>query len=104
MELSLPGGRYACAEALVKMHLDFLRQFSLGQVCHLVQLAITHRKVLGYLQGNVVSYVRSNSRVKDDCAAEQQPCANSRAHTSSFAVATWDSARQCIHEMRAALA
>eukprot|EP00929_Paragymnodinium_shiwhaense_P008940 TRINITY_DN112940_c0_g1_i1.p1 TRINITY_DN112940_c0_g1~~TRINITY_DN112940_c0_g1_i1.p1 ORF type:complete len:834 (+),score=169.36 TRINITY_DN112940_c0_g1_i1:126-2627(+) len=98
MSMNLPGGRYACAEALVDMNLAFLGGLSLGQVCHVVQLAITHRKVLGYLQGSVVSYARSQSRVKDDCAADKQPCAN-RSQQSYLQVATWESAKSCLREM-----
>jgi len=44
----LPGGRYACAQALVQRRVTCIRGMSLGQVCHLVQLALGHRKILGY--------------------------------------------------------
>ena len=41
----LPGGRYSCAQALVSRGLDFLHKRSLGQVCHIVQLAISQKKL-----------------------------------------------------------
>ncbi|CAK9000050.1 unnamed protein product [Durusdinium trenchii] len=61
----LPGGRYSCAQALVSRGLDFLKGRSLGQVCHIVQLAISQKKLLGYLNGAVVPYKRSQSMIKD---------------------------------------
>merc|ERR1712146_298758 len=40
VEMVLPGGRYSCAQALLARNLPFLSGRSLGQVCHVVQLAI----------------------------------------------------------------
>ncbi|CAK9026537.1 NEDD4-binding protein 2-like 1 [Durusdinium trenchii] len=72
----LPGGRYSCAQALVSRGLDFLKGRSLGQVCHIVQLAISQKKLLGYLNGAVVPYKRSQSMIKERCAEKQRPCTN----------------------------
>ena len=47
----LPGGRYSCAQALVSRGLEFLSGRSLGQVCHIVQLAIS-QKLLGFNNNN----------------------------------------------------
>lgn len=93
-EMCLPGGRYACAEALMKLQLPFFENMSAGQICHVVQLAIAQRKLLGYLNGDVVPYERSQSRVKDNCAVWQQPC-GSRSPLA-LKLATWDSARSCL--------
>eukprot|EP00441_Pelagodinium_beii_P028071 CAMPEP_0197660198 /NCGR_PEP_ID=MMETSP1338-20131121/50695_1 /TAXON_ID=43686 ORGANISM="Pelagodinium beii, Strain RCC1491" /NCGR_SAMPLE_ID=MMETSP1338 /ASSEMBLY_ACC=CAM_ASM_000754 /LENGTH=651 /DNA_ID=CAMNT_0043237501 /DNA_START=155 /DNA_END=2110 /DNA_ORIENTATION=+ len=70
----LPGGRYSCAQALVSRGLKFLDGRTLGQVCHIVQLAISQKKLLGYLNGAVVPYGRSQSMVKERCAERQKPC------------------------------
>lgn len=43
-EMTLPGGRYSCAQALIARNLPFLSGRSLGQVCHIVQLAISQKK------------------------------------------------------------
>jgi len=99
-DMVLPGGRYSCAQALVARDLSFLHGCSLGQLCHVVQLAISKRKLLGYSHGAVVPYSRSQSMVKEKCAVYQQPCANSTEPGSSgMALATWDVARQCLQEI-----
>eukprot|EP00419_Tripos_fusus_P058266 CAMPEP_0172929658 /NCGR_PEP_ID=MMETSP1075-20121228/218596_1 /TAXON_ID=2916 /ORGANISM="Ceratium fusus, Strain PA161109" /LENGTH=327 /DNA_ID=CAMNT_0013790959 /DNA_START=64 /DNA_END=1045 /DNA_ORIENTATION=+ len=54
--LVLPRGRYASAQALMARQLPFLRGFALGQVCHFVQIAISKRKLLGYVDGGIVPY------------------------------------------------
>lgn len=95
---SLPGGRYATAVAMVKLDLPFLSTYSLGQVCHIVELAMTNRKLLGYLEGSVVPYACSHSKVKD-CAAEQR-VGNGNA-SQQLPLATWDVARTCLREILA---
>jgi hypothetical protein len=72
--MTLPGGRYSCAQTLQARGLPFLLGRSLGEVCHIVQLGISQKKLLGYLQGAVVPYGRSQSRLKDRCAERQRPC------------------------------
>lgn len=74
-DMMLPGGRYACAQAFVGRRLDFLAAFSLGQVCHIVQISISHRKILGYCNGAIVPYSHSLSMMKERCAKSQQACA-----------------------------
>lgn len=73
-DASLPGGRYSCAQTLGGHQLAFLAGYSLGQVCHIVQLAISTRKVLGYFKGATVPYSRSQSMLKQSCAEMQRPC------------------------------
>merc|ERR1719414_1534081 len=82
---SLPGGRYCCAQALVQRNLPFLAARSLGEICHIVQLAISHKKLLGYHSGMLVPYMRSQSMVKDTSARCQKPC----AARNRGSVATW---------------
>jgi hypothetical protein len=99
-KMVLPGGRYSCAQALATRRLPFLQGLSLGQVCHIVQLAISQKKLLGYLNGAVVPYRRSQSMVKEQCAANGRPSAgNARGMTMPFA--TWDGVRACIKEILA---
>lgn len=83
--MALPGGRYSCAQALLARNLPFLRGYTLGQVCHIVQLAISQKKQLGYLNGAVVPYGRSQSMVKERCAERQRPCSNPTKGSSNLA-------------------
>mmetsp|Transcript_38516 Transcript_38516/g.110578 ORF Transcript_38516/g.110578 Transcript_38516/m.110578 type:complete len:495 (+) Transcript_38516:182-1666(+) len=69
----LPGGRYTAARALVAANLPFLAGRTLGEVCHIVQLAVSERQILGYFDGQVVAHDRSEAIVKMRCAALQQP-------------------------------
>merc|ERR1719162_1428907 len=100
----LPGGRYSCAQELQARGLAFLEGRSLGQVCHIVQLAISQKKLLGYLNGAVVPYASSQSMVKEQCAVWQQPCTTGVTQTvgtapSSLPMASWDTARMCLRDM-----
>jgi len=87
----LPGGRYSCAQALMACRLPFLEGCSLGQVSHIVQLAISQKKMLGYSNGAVVPYKHSQSRMKDQCAERQRPCMSSTRRSKRLA--TWESVR-----------
>jgi len=87
----LPGGRYSCAQALMACRLPFLEGCSLGQVSHIVQLAISQKKILGYSKGAVVPYKHSESMVKDRCAEGQRPCMSSSRRSKRLA--TWESVR-----------
>lgn len=91
----LPGGRYACAQALLLRDLPFLVSCSLGQACHIIQLAVSQKKILGYRDGDTVPYRFSQSRAKEECAAQQQPSSSN----SDLVVATWDVVRQCLKQM-----
>jgi len=101
-DMKLPGGRYSCAKTLAGRGLSFLQGRSLGQVSHIVQLAISQKKVLGYLNGAVVPYSRSQSMVKDRCAERQRPCA-SRVRGATTLV-SWSTMRKCLQEILMRLA
>jgi hypothetical protein len=59
------GGRYGMAQQLRSMEMPELQDFSLGQVCHIVQLAIS-KKIVGYKKGGaLVPYKLSDSCVKN---------------------------------------
>jgi hypothetical protein len=106
-EALLPGGRYSCAQVLLFREVPFLRGFTLGKVCHLVQLAISKHKILGYCNGAVVPYHRSQSRVKEECAGSQQPLLPSSTAASNpvataiaaMPLASWELARTYMREI-----
>lgn len=91
----LPGGRYACAQTLASRNLDFLQGRTLGKICHFVQLALSTRKVLGYLNGGITSYNRSHSCAKDKAAADQNSCTQPDS-VIGLEIATWMVARKCL--------
>jgi len=47
-EHTFAGGRYGMARELIQRDLPFLAGLSLGEVCHIVQLAIQHRRLIVY--------------------------------------------------------
>jgi hypothetical protein len=99
--MTLPGGRYSCAQALQARELPFLAGRSLGELCHIVQLGISQKKLLGYLHGAVVPYGRSQSRLKDHCAEQQKPC-EAEASTSEQ-LADWETMRTFLREIMSRL-
>jgi len=68
----LPGSRYACAQALDGRKLEFLFNYTLGQVCHMVEIAISRRKLLGYCNDAIVPYSHSLLMKKEQCAEKQR--------------------------------
>lgn len=96
-DMILPGGRYSCAQVLMGRHLGFLVGRSFGQVCHIVQLAISRKKLLGYQNGMVVPYGFSQSMVKEKCAERQRPCTGATKGRNELA--TWDTLRECLMKL-----
>lgn len=47
-EHTFAGGRYGMARELIHRKLPFFANYSLGEVCHIVQLAIQHRRLIVY--------------------------------------------------------
>jgi len=95
----LPGGRFSCAQCLATRNLSFLVNYTLGQVCHIVQLAISQKKLLGYSSDGITPYAHSQSMLKDKAAAKQSACAClGGAGVGELPLATWDSARQHLRE------
>jgi len=95
-EMKMPGGRYACAQVLVARNLPFLANRSLGQVCHMVQLAISQKRILGYHSGSTVPYSRSQSMMKEWCAYKGAHCTSqgtNAANANPMPLANWDEAR-----------
>jgi len=90
VDMVLPGGRYSCAQTLVSRSLPFLAGLTLGQVSHIVQLAISKKRILGYLNGAVVPYGRSQSKVKDTAAEHGTQVRNS-SFSKGVKLADWKS-------------
>lgn len=91
-ESRLPGGRYACAKVLAGRGLPCLQGRSLGEVCHIVQLAISSRRILGHLEGHTVPYAFSEEWMKIQCARSHQPERSPKRAASAMPVASWDQA------------
>jgi len=89
----LSGGRLACAQQLVREKLRFIKGYSLGRVCHILQLAITHRRILGYSRGKLVPYARSDQKVKEGGLEPKPP---SERTSSEMEFVTWDRLRECL--------
>lgn len=98
-DMSLPGGRYACAQALISYDLPCLAGYSLGHICHIVQLAITQKKVLGYLNGAVVAYSKSQSKLKEQLASKGNPVEAADSGVEMLPVASLDVARTCVRQI-----
>jgi len=96
-DVVLPGGRYSCAQELLSRGLPFLEGRCLGEVCHIVQLAISKRKILGYLNGAVVPHGWSQSLLKESCAKQRCPCEG--AVVRGKTVAEWGDVRRCLGEI-----
>jgi hypothetical protein len=94
-DLTLPGGRYVCAKALMSRGLPFFNGFSLGRICHIVQLALTEKKILGYFAQSVVPYGCSQSMRKEAAAKTQQPC----SAATPMPLATMESARAVLRQI-----
>jgi hypothetical protein len=96
----LPGGRYACARALAGLGLACLAGRSLGELSHVVALAIGQRRVLGYRDGQTVPFQRSEAGIKELHAAHAMPIANPKgASTDTMGVAGWDAVRAGLWEL-----
>jgi len=98
-EMYLPGGRYACARELVRRGVPFLVGCSLGQVCHIIQLAISQKRLLGYVEGQLVPYQHSEEWIKEQCAFHQQPICHNKLGAEALPVASWAEARERLWEL-----
>lgn len=98
-DFDLLGGRFACAECLASRRLDFLEGRSLGQICHIVQLAISQKKILGYSHGGTVPYAFSDSMLKDLAASRQSSCVTAElVARRERPLATWQAVRCYLRE------
>jgi len=93
-EVSLPGGRYACAREVFRMNLPFMSGLSMAQVCHVVHLATTQRGLLGRKDGRLVAFRLSSDHMKAECASAQAPTGR-----EMLPVATLEQARACFRTL-----
>jgi len=93
-EITLPGGRYVCAQGIAARKLPCLAGFNIGQICHVVQIAMTKRKLLGYKNGAIVPYARSQTAVKEQCADQQRLCKRNK-----LPLATWKSFENSLRQL-----
>lgn len=90
----LPGGRYESARVLSTRKLPFLAGFSLGRICHIVYIATSQRKLLGYAGGFLVPYEQSDAWKKEQCAMQQSPVTE-----ASTRIASWDDVVMCMRKL-----
>lgn len=96
----LPGGRYACAQELQKRQLPFFAGRSLGELCHIVQLAISQKRILGYLNGTLVPYCRSQTIMKEHAAQQHATCSR-MPREQGLPLASMEATRQCLRQLLA---
>jgi len=82
--LLLPGGRCAAAEEL--RALPYFATFSLGRLCHIVELALNGKKLLGYTDGAIVSYKCSERALKELSILQKTPSSASRMQVATLEV------------------
>jgi len=82
-------GRYEFAKALMQFQLPCLAQRSLGQVCHIVSLAIFQRRLLGYAKAQVVPFSRSDECTKKRRALNELPMSSSGLPVATMEEACW---------------
>jgi hypothetical protein len=95
---TFPGGRYACAIELRARRLPFLTSYTLGQLCHIVQLAISQKRILGYLNGLLVPYNRSQTVLKEH-AAEKGEAHVPPSTVERLPLVSLDQAKACLLQL-----
>jgi hypothetical protein len=69
-DFAFPGGRLACAELLRSRLPSSFSHRSLGELCHIVELALSQKKIIGYKNGCMVPYRNSQLMIKEQLANE----------------------------------
>jgi len=95
---TFPGGRYACAVELRARRLPFLAPYTMGQLCHIVQLAISQKRILGYLNGLLVPYSRSQTVLKEH-AAEKGEAHLQSSTAERLPLVSTDQAKACLMQL-----
>jgi hypothetical protein len=94
-----PRGRYSMAKTLQESDSDFAAQYTLGELCHLVQLAIA-RGLLVH-EGNTLKPVAASTEHAKGLLATRSPerVALERAASELHAVETWDDLRKAVRQV-----
>jgi len=96
-----PGSRYACARALAELGLPCVRGLTLGELNHVVALAMGSRRILGWsAAGRAVPYHRSEAGIKVLCAASALPVPRGPG-APPLGVARWEVVRACLWKLLA---
>lgn len=98
-EYRLPSSRYACARALHSCQLPFFEGYSLGRICHIVQLAISQKSIFGYRDGALVPYAMSRCLQKKQHAEYNAPVSIVAGNCSALPFADWSTTRACMAEI-----
>jgi hypothetical protein len=98
--ISLPGGRFACAEELRKCGLSSFTNRSLGELCHIVELGVKKR-IIGYdKNGHVVPFRHSLLMEKERLADQQVGIPGVAEGTNSqVRVVGLEEARECLKQL-----
>jgi hypothetical protein len=98
-EYRLPSSRYACALELQRRELPFFVGYSLGRICHIVQLAISQKSIFGYSDGALVPYAMSRCLLQKQHAEFMVPCVMAKSDCGALPLADWPITRVCIAEI-----
>lgn len=92
-----PGSRYEFAK-WIRSRIPCLHGYSLGQICHMVQLCISKKELLGYHQGNLVPYQLSDDLKKKSNAMLLRP---TQIQPGEEYVQTWEQAGEMLSRLLA---
>lgn len=90
-----PGSRYEFAK-WIRSRLPCLNNYSLGHICHMVQLCISKKELLGYHQGNLVPYQLSDDCKKKSNAMLLRP---TQIQPGEKYVQTWEQAGEMLAQL-----
>eukprot|EP00746_Dinoflagellata_sp_MGD_P167488 gnl/MRDRNA2_/MRDRNA2_98154_c0_seq1.p1 gnl/MRDRNA2_/MRDRNA2_98154_c0~~gnl/MRDRNA2_/MRDRNA2_98154_c0_seq1.p1 ORF type:complete len:628 (-),score=108.08 gnl/MRDRNA2_/MRDRNA2_98154_c0_seq1:338-2128(-) len=98
-EYRLPASRYACALELHSRNLSCFKGLTLGSLCHIVQLAISQKQILGYRDGALVPYQLSKCLIKKQHAELGWACSATKSEMPGLPFADMDAVRSCMAEI-----
>jgi hypothetical protein len=98
-EYRLPASRYACALELQGRTLSCFSGLTLGSLCHIVQLAISQKQILGYRDGALVPYCLSKCLVKKQHAELGWACTATKSEGQGLPFADMGAVRCCMAEI-----
>mmetsp|Transcript_99413 Transcript_99413/g.176319 ORF Transcript_99413/g.176319 Transcript_99413/m.176319 type:complete len:581 (+) Transcript_99413:130-1872(+) len=90
--------RYILARS-VREHIPALKAYCLGEICHIVQLAVRVHNLLGYRDGRIVPFEQSVDNAKLNSAESLQPIGLDM--TSESWVTSWDEFREQLRQLLA---
>lgn len=94
-EAGWPGSRYEFAK-WIHSRLYCLSNYSLGHICHLVQMCVSKKELLGYRFGNLVPYQHSDDYKKKSNAVRNIP---TQILPGERYVQTWEQAGEVLAQL-----